>query len=162
MQWNNVCFDYNIVRVHAAMPYESYSFDENKAMSAMENNMGGFLELTHHHLIRTYPKGMRIDSSNYNPVPLWLGGCQIVALNMQFRGLEMDLNEAMFRDNGCLGYVLKPDTLLDRTLTIAAVACELRILAKRVLARRHTPPHVCVRNREERSAIKYEMRFRKS
>ena len=28
-------------------------------------------------LSRIYPAGMRTDSSNYNPVPLWNSGCQI-------------------------------------------------------------------------------------
>lgn len=28
-------------------------------------------------LSRIYPSGLRADSSNYNPVPLWNVGCQI-------------------------------------------------------------------------------------
>lgn len=34
-------------------------------------------------LSRIYPKGQRIDSSNYNPVPFWNCGSQMVALNYQ-------------------------------------------------------------------------------
>ncbi len=35
---------------------------------------------------RVYPKGQRIDSSNYDPMPCWLAGAQLVALNYQTPG----------------------------------------------------------------------------
>lgn len=38
-------------------------------------------------LSRVYPKGQRIDSSNYNPIPFWNVGAQIVALNYQTPGM---------------------------------------------------------------------------
>ncbi len=38
---------------------------------------------------RVYPKGQRIDSSNYNPVPFWNVGCQMVALNYQTPGKDI-------------------------------------------------------------------------
>lgn len=37
-------------------------------------------------LTRVYPKGQRIDSSNYDPVPMWNCGCHMVALNYQTPG----------------------------------------------------------------------------
>lgn len=58
---------------------------------------------------RVYPKGQRIDSSNYNPVPMWNSGCQMVALNYQTGDKSMQLNQAKFKENGSCGYVLKPD-----------------------------------------------------
>ena len=36
--------------------------------------------------MRTYPSGMRIDSSNFNPVIFWAFGLQMVALNYQTEG----------------------------------------------------------------------------
>ena len=36
--------------------------------------------------MRTYPAGMRIDSSNFNPVIFWAFGIQMVALNYQTEG----------------------------------------------------------------------------
>lgn len=36
-----------------------------------------------------------------------------VALNFQTAGLEMDLNDGLFRQNGCCGYVIKPDFMRD-------------------------------------------------
>lgn len=35
---------------------------------------------------RIYPKGTRVDSSNYSPQPFWNVGCQMVALNYQTMG----------------------------------------------------------------------------
>ncbi len=37
-------------------------------------------------LSRVYPKGQRVDSSNYDPYPLWMCGCHMVALNFQTAG----------------------------------------------------------------------------
>jgi len=36
-----------------------------------------------------YPKGQRIDSSNYNPIQFWNSACQMVALNYQTAGKGM-------------------------------------------------------------------------
>ena len=51
----------------------------------------------------------RTDSSNFNPVPFWLSGVQMVALNFQTRDKELQINRGWFRQNGGCGYVLKPD-----------------------------------------------------
>lgn len=37
-------------------------------------------------LSRIYPKGTRVDSSNYMPQLFWNAGCQLVALNFQTLG----------------------------------------------------------------------------
>uniref|UniRef100_A0A8C4IB68 Phosphoinositide phospholipase C n=1 Tax=Dicentrarchus labrax TaxID=13489 RepID=A0A8C4IB68_DICLA len=79
--------------------YEMSSFSESKAKKLQ--------------MSRIYPSGLRTDSSNYNPQEMWNVGCQIVALNFQTAGLEMDLNDGLFRQNGCCGYVLKPDFMRD-------------------------------------------------
>lgn len=62
-----------------------------------------------HHLMRVFPKGIRISSKNLNPVPFWGIGAQICALNWQTFGAGMQLNEALF--SGTDGYVLKPAAL---------------------------------------------------
>lgn len=41
------------------------------------------IEYTQKHLLRVYPAGKRVDSSNYDPVPAWNCGAQMVALNYQ-------------------------------------------------------------------------------
>lgn len=46
----------------------------------------GLVTLSSQHIIRVYPKGQRFDSSNYDPMPMWICGCQLVALNYQTPG----------------------------------------------------------------------------
>ncbi|KTF87135.1 hypothetical protein cypCar_00041143, partial [Cyprinus carpio] len=89
--------------------YEMASFKESKAMNLAENSATAFIHHNMDKLSRIYPAGSRTDSSNYNPVPLWNAGCQIVALNFQTPGKEMDLNQARFLPNGKCGYILKPE-----------------------------------------------------
>jgi len=69
------------------------------------------------HLIRVFPDGRRIASSNFDPMPVWLSGCQIAALNYQKFGWKVWLNEGMFRMNGKSGYVLKPSQMLNAVST---------------------------------------------
>ncbi|KAF4095890.1 1-phosphatidylinositol 4,5-bisphosphate phosphodiesterase delta-1a isoform X2 [Onychostoma macrolepis] len=89
--------------------YEMASFKESKAMNLAENSGTAYIHHNMDKLSRIYPAGSRTDSSNYNPVPLWNAGCQIVALNFQTPGKEMDLNQARFLPNGKCGYILKPE-----------------------------------------------------
>lgn len=42
---------------------------------------------------RIYPKGTRVDSSNYSPQPFWSAGCQFVALNYQTMGETLMLSQ---------------------------------------------------------------------
>uniref|UniRef100_A0A674BB54 Phosphoinositide phospholipase C n=1 Tax=Salmo trutta TaxID=8032 RepID=A0A674BB54_SALTR len=70
-----------------------------------------FVRHNSHQLSRIYPSGQRLQSSNYDPQDMWNGGCQIVALNFQTAGEEMDLNRGRFLPNGLCGYVLKPSFL---------------------------------------------------
>ena len=54
------------------------SFGENKALKLMEKD-GGRQYVRHNarQLSRIYPAGTRIDSSNYDPIPMWMAGCQV-------------------------------------------------------------------------------------
>ncbi|KAF1382274.1 hypothetical protein PFLUV_G00142020 [Perca fluviatilis] len=93
--------------------YEISSFSENKAQARAKDEGTDFVRYNTRQLSRIYPDGLRTNSSNYNPQEMWNVGCQIVALNFQTAGLEMDLNDGLFRQNGCCGYVLKPDFMRD-------------------------------------------------
>ena len=64
------------------------------------------------HMTRTYPAGIRVDSSNYNPVLAWAMGSQLVALNFQTHDTPLLLNDGLFRQNHNSGYVLKPASLM--------------------------------------------------
>ncbi|GFO43401.1 phosphoinositide phospholipase c [Plakobranchus ocellatus] len=62
----------------------------------------------HNQISRIYPKFLRLKSTNFDPVPKWNMGCQMVALNYQTPDKNMQINQAMFAQNGRCGYVLKP------------------------------------------------------
>lgn len=63
------------------------SFPETKAEKFATRSRGKrFLQYNRRQLSRVYPRGQRLDSSNYDPLPMWLCGSQLVALNFQTPG----------------------------------------------------------------------------
>lgn len=84
------------------------SFSESDALRHIKDSGVYFVRHNSHHLSRIYPSGQRLHSSNYNPQEMWNAGCQIVALNFQTPGEQMDLNQGRFLQNGECGYILKP------------------------------------------------------
>ncbi|XP_023247877.1 1-phosphatidylinositol 4,5-bisphosphate phosphodiesterase beta-4-like, partial [Copidosoma floridanum] len=68
-----------------------------------------FVNYNKRQMSRIYPKGTRVDSSNYMPQVFWNAGCQMVALNYQTPDLPMQLNQGKFEYNNMTGYLLKPD-----------------------------------------------------
>lgn len=64
---------------------------------------------------RIYPKGTRINSSNYDPILAWCHGAQVVAINYQSFDLGGLLNHCFFKLNGSCGYLLKPEILRNLT-----------------------------------------------
>ncbi|XP_071243600.1 1-phosphatidylinositol 4,5-bisphosphate phosphodiesterase delta-4-like [Salvelinus alpinus] len=95
-------------RIHSKF-YEISSFTESKARKHLREAGAEFVHHNARQLTRVYPSGLRTDSSNFNPQEMWNTGTQIVALNFQTAGVEMDLNDGLFSQNGRCGYVLKPD-----------------------------------------------------
>ncbi|XP_063075169.1 1-phosphatidylinositol 4,5-bisphosphate phosphodiesterase delta-1b isoform X2 [Engraulis encrasicolus] len=93
--------------------YEMSSFKEGKAVKLAEESARPYIHHNVDKLSRIYPAGLRTDSSNYNPVPLWNAGCQLVALNFQTSCHEMDVHQGRFLQNGLSGYILKPAYLRD-------------------------------------------------
>lgn len=91
----------------ASMPNHIFSLSEKKYLDFHEENGLELWEHNKNYLMRAYPGGMRINSSNLNPAPFWGSGTQVVALNWQQTDEGMMLNNGMFAGTG--GYVLKPD-----------------------------------------------------
>ncbi|XP_078385985.1 1-phosphatidylinositol 4,5-bisphosphate phosphodiesterase delta-3-like isoform X2 [Cetorhinus maximus] len=96
--------------------HETSSFAETKAKKLIAENGSTFIIHNTLQLSKVYPLGSRVDSSNFNPQEMWNGGCQLVALNFQKPGMEMDLNKGKFRQNGRSGYILKPSFMRDRSI----------------------------------------------
>lgn len=84
-----------------------FSVSEPKFPGAFEKEASLFFKHNKRHLMRTYPAGTRVDSSNMDPSCHWRRGVQFAALNWQTLDAAMMMNEAMFA--GTQGYVLKPD-----------------------------------------------------
>uniref|UniRef100_A0A8C3DWW7 Phosphoinositide phospholipase C n=1 Tax=Corvus moneduloides TaxID=1196302 RepID=A0A8C3DWW7_CORMO len=97
--------------------YENNSIGEAQARKLVRHSAKDFISHTTRFITRIYPKGTRMSSSNYNPQEFWNVGCQMVALNFQTPGTQMELQDGKFLDNGGCGYVLKPDFLRDRNTT---------------------------------------------
>lgn len=128
------CKDF-AVSIEHALPWEMSSFSEIKTKKKLKKDPGaragarlraaptltraflpdprtvGFVDYNKKQFARIYPAATRVDSSNYDPVPAWNAGCQIVALNYQTPDAAMQINDGRFRENGGVGYVLKPDPL---------------------------------------------------
>lgn len=95
--------------------FECCSINETTAKKLCRKQPTSILYHTETQLLRTYPAGMRIDSSNFNPVLFWSFGIQMVALNYQTEDAALHLNTALFEQMGRCGYVLKPALMRDRT-----------------------------------------------
>lgn len=91
----------------ASIPTHVFSLSEDAIESSHESDREALLEHNRHFLMRVYPSGMRVTSSNYDPLFAWQQGAQMVALNWQQSDKGMMLNDGMF-GNGP-GWVLKPE-----------------------------------------------------
>uniref|UniRef100_A0A672ZHV1 1-phosphatidylinositol 4,5-bisphosphate phosphodiesterase gamma n=1 Tax=Sphaeramia orbicularis TaxID=375764 RepID=A0A672ZHV1_9TELE len=118
------------------------SFPETKAEKFATRGRGKrFLQYNRRQLSRVYPRGQRLDSSNYDPLPMWLCGSQLVALNFQTPDKPMQLNQALFMLGGGSGYVSQPDVMRDDafdpfdkdTLHVEPITIQLQVLGARHL-----------------------------
>ncbi|XP_026865469.2 1-phosphatidylinositol 4,5-bisphosphate phosphodiesterase gamma-2 isoform X4 [Electrophorus electricus] len=117
---------------------EVRSFVENKVPSKSKSIE--FLRYNRKALSRIYPKGQRVDSSNYDPYPLWICGCHMVSLNFQTPDKFTQLNSALFSLNGGTGYVLQPEIMrLDTYDPQQEMKTVKFTLSVRVLGARHLP-----------------------
>lgn len=97
----------SLTQPEASMPTHVFSLSEKGVMEVHQKSARQLFDHNRHFLMRAYPSGLRIRSSNLDPAVFWRKGIQIVALNWQRWDQGMMLNEAMFA--GTRGYVLKPE-----------------------------------------------------
>ncbi|NWI32966.1 PLCB2 phosphodiesterase, partial [Sula dactylatra] len=100
-------FDSFEVSAQKNRSYVISSFTELKAYDLLTKFPVQFVEYNKRQMSRIYPKGTRMDSSNYMPQMFWNVGCQMVALNFQTMDVPMQQNMALFEFNGQCGYLLK-------------------------------------------------------
>jgi len=87
------------------------SLNENKMLRAVEHASTEFVQCSSFRMCRVYPAAIRIDSSNFSPMPAWNSGVQLCALNYQTFDLHWQVNFGKFQENGASGYLLKPQYL---------------------------------------------------
>ena len=85
------------------IPTHVFSLSEQKVL---DEDGPQLFRHNRNYLMRVFPSGLRINSSNVEPTFLWRQGAQMVALNWQKCDKGMMLNEGMFA--GESGWVLKP------------------------------------------------------
>jgi Phosphatidylinositol-specific phospholipase C, X domain/Phosphatidylinositol-specific phospholipase C, Y domain len=141
----------------ASIPSHVFSLSEAKVVDMHESNGSALFSHNRNYLMRAYPSGMRVNSSNLEPLFLWQQGVQMAALNWQKWDKGMMLNEGMFA--GEEGWVLKPEgyrgTIKDpdarkpvqkRTLTLTIELCaaqNLPLPADEKLAKKFHPYVKC-------------------
>lgn len=98
----NACLRYP---TEAKIPHHIFSLSEAAVKDAHENERHALFAHNKDYMMRTYPSGIRVNSSNLDPSFFWRQGIQIVALNWQNCDKGMMLNKGMFA--GSRGWVLK-------------------------------------------------------
>lgn len=88
------------------------SLSEQQLAKLADHHGTEIVRFTQRNLLRIYPKGTRVTSSNYNPFLGWVHGAQMVAFNMQGYGRALWLMHGFYKANGGCGYVKKPDFLM--------------------------------------------------
>uniref|UniRef100_A0A4W4FRQ5 1-phosphatidylinositol 4,5-bisphosphate phosphodiesterase gamma n=1 Tax=Electrophorus electricus TaxID=8005 RepID=A0A4W4FRQ5_ELEEL len=141
-----VPFDEDKIGTERACFRDMSSFPETKAEKYVNRIKGKkFLQYNRLQLSRVYPRGQRLDSSNYDPLPMWLCGSQLVALNFQTADKPMQMNQALFMLNGRSGYVLQPPIMRDDSFDPfdrhSLRGVEPVTLIIEVLGARHLPKH---------------------
>nr|XP_005986803.1 PREDICTED: 1-phosphatidylinositol 4,5-bisphosphate phosphodiesterase gamma-1 isoform X2 [Latimeria chalumnae] len=138
-----VPFDEEKIGTERACYRDMSSFPETKAEKYVNKIKGKkFLQYNRLQLSRIYPKGQRLDSSNYDPLAMWLCGSQLVALNFQTPDKPMQMNQALFTFSGRCGYVFQPPIMRDDLFDpfdkytlrgLEPVAIQIKILGARHL-----------------------------
>lgn len=86
------------------------SLSEMKLKKLYDSNLEELTKFHRKNFTRIYPAGFRVNSSNYDPIPGFLVGSQIVALNQQTCDRNLMIYLGKFQENGGMssGYLLKP------------------------------------------------------
>ncbi|KAM5235293.1 1-phosphatidylinositol 4,5-bisphosphate phosphodiesterase beta-2 isoform 2-T2 [Ctenodactylus gundi] len=133
--------------------YVISSFTELKAYDLLSKAAVQFVDYNKRQMSRIYPKGTRMDSSNYMPQMFWNAGCQMVALNFQTMDLPMQQNMALFEFNGQSGYLLKHEFMrrsdkqfnpfsVDRIDVVVATTLSITVISGQFLSERSVRTYV--------------------
>ncbi|KAI6189843.1 Phosphoinositide phospholipase C [Aphelenchoides bicaudatus] len=129
------------------------SFSESTGLGYLKQYAPEFVNYNKRQLSRIYPKGARVDSSNFLPQIFWNAGCQLVSLNFQTPDVCMQLNQGKFDYNGSCGYLLKPEFMrrLDKSFDpfsespvdgVIAAHCSVKVISGQFLCERKVGTYV--------------------
>ncbi|XP_053553878.1 1-phosphatidylinositol 4,5-bisphosphate phosphodiesterase beta-2 [Bombina bombina] len=146
-------FDSFEVSTQKNQSYVISSFVETKAYDLLTKFPVQFVEYNKRQMSRIYPKGTRMDSSNYMPQMFWNAGCQMVALNFQTMDVPMQHNMAIFEFNGFSGYLLKHEFMrradkqfdpftVDRIDVVVANTLSITIISGQFLSDKNVKTYV--------------------
>ena len=71
------------MQAESKIPVHVYSLSEKKIQDVNDEHGSALFEHNRNYLMRAFPSGMRITSSNLDPSILWRHGVQMAALNWQ-------------------------------------------------------------------------------
>lgn len=120
-------------------PEHIFSLSENSANRLLKASMSDLIEHSRTHLVRIYPKGTRVSSTNFEPHRYWAAGCQVVAINWQTFDMGYVMTQAMFQRNGRSGYVLKPEALRTPGLDLLSKRTQ-HFFDVRIISAQQLPP----------------------
>ena len=137
----------------ANLGFKMSSFAEPAALGYLKSQAIEFVNYNKRQISRLYPKGARVDSSNFMPQIFWNAGCQLVSLNFQTPDLPMQLNQGKFEYNGNCGYLLKPEFMRkeDKTFDpfaetpvdgVIAAQCSVQVIAGQFLSQKREGTYV--------------------
>lgn len=109
------------------------SLSEQRLEKAAESYATDLVRFTQRNILRVFPKGTRVTSSNFRPIVGWRHGAQMVAFNMQGYGKSLWMMHGMFRSNGGCGFVKKPDLLMRKGPSNEVFDPRLPLPVKRIL-----------------------------
>lgn len=90
-------------------PNITINISESSILAMVPHSLLELIEHSQKRLRRIYPRGLRLSSSNLDPLKQWRNGSHFVCLNWQKFDDGMQLNEAMFA--GTAGWVERPSRL---------------------------------------------------
>ncbi|TRY75722.1 hypothetical protein TCAL_08675, partial [Tigriopus californicus] len=133
--------------------FKMSSFAEPAALGYLKSQAIEFVNYNKRQISRLYPKGARVDSSNFMPQIFWNAGCQLVSLNFQTPDLPMQLNQGKFEYNGNCGYLLKPEfmRMQDKTFDpfaetpvdgVIAAQCSVTVISGQFLSQKREGTYV--------------------
>jgi phosphatidylinositol phospholipase C delta len=89
----------------------------------LPHSLSELIEHSRQYIRRIYPRGVRLSSSNLDPLKQWRNGSQIVCINWQNFDYGMQLNEAMFA--GTAGWIERPSRLIGVSESKVKLICNV-------------------------------------